>query len=716
MDNRSTLRARIRKLLPQTCLLLGGLLLGHAGVAAGLGGATVHSAIGQPLFAEIPLLGDAPRELNCYKVTVPGSAARDELPWLRNPQLSIRSGSKPMLQIRTSRQISDPVLMLNLQVACGLDLTREFSLFIEAPVVASSVAAPAAPSATHSANNADAVPSDATNRQTNAMTTRGAAGESIQSLAENLYPKNKRAQRNFIREQLKAHPELTRDEVLPPGSEIAVLPPAYGGERRSSVETPSRSTKTEPKRARIRSNAHAADRSNAPIADEPVRVTERAAQATDRLVLTTADADLTSFVSTPPALRMELELGKGDAGLAAKRAQLLVEARLLAALDDLTAAEMSIADKIKSLEAHLAQLQQQSAAASQSTQTNAAQSAANVPTSAAKPNTVSTAALPAAVSNVTNRLGAEPSMVWIVGPAGFALLLLVSGWLYMRRRLNGLDDYSGESDSASIVDAAKPSATVVAATNPLERTVSILSPQLNVASSATPIEGQPSTSGRIDHVLDDAPLAVNDPHATEHAMEILPEHDSVVELAEIMLSFGRTQGAADTLSDFIRDNPREAVKPWLKLLEVYHHAGMRDQFEQLAPKLNSSFNVQTPSWDDWVSAEEPSSLEDYPHIMSRVSELWGTQEAADYLNGLLLDNRDGQRIGFPMHVVEEILSLAHIQQAQIANAAQAASPASASESIFTATEPAPSSYAAPEISALDFNLDLPDAPPTRRAV
>lgn len=715
MDNRPTLRARIRKLLPQTCLLLSGLLLGHAGFAAGLGGAIVHSAIGQPLFAEIPLLGDAPRELNCYKVTVPASAARDELPWLRNPQLSIRVGSKPMLQVRTSRQISDPVLMLNLQVACGLDLTREFSLFIEAPVVASSVAAPAAPSATHPANNADALPSDATSRQTNAMTTRGAAGESIQSLAANLYPKNKRAQRSFIREQLKAHPELTRDEALPPGSEIAVLPPAYG-ERRSAGETPSRSAKTEPKLARIRSNTHAANRGNTPIADEPVRATERAAQATDRLVLTTADADLTSFVSTPPALRMELELGKGDAGLAAKRVQLLVEARLLAALDDLTAAEMSIADKIKSLEAHLAQLQQQSAAVSQTTQTSTAQGTAKAPSSAAKPNAVSTAALPAAVSSVTNRLGAEPSMVWIVGPAGFALLLLVSGWLYMRRRLNGLDDYSGESDSASVVDTAKPSATAVAATNPLERTVSIPSPQLNVASSAMPIEGQPSTSGRIDHVLDDAPLAVNDAHATEHAMEILPEHDSVVELAEIMLSFGRTQGAADTLSDFIRDNPREAVKPWLKLLEVYHHAGMRDQFEQLAPKLNSSFNVQTPSWDDWVSAEEPSSLEDYPHIMSRVSELWGTQEAADYLNGLLLDNRDGQRIGFPMHVVEEILSLAHIQQAQIANAAQTAAPASASEATFTATEPAPGSYAAPEISALDFNLDLPDAPPTRRAM
>ncbi|MFX7329568.1 hypothetical protein ABTI69_22510, partial [Acinetobacter baumannii] len=42
------------------------------------------------------------------------------------------------------------------------------------------------------------------------------------------------------------------------------------------------------------------------------------------------------------------------------------------------------------------------------------------------------------------------------------------------------------------------------------------------------------------------------PPATE---EVPPSHEHVLELAEIMMSFGRSEGAAQTLSEFLRDYP-----------------------------------------------------------------------------------------------------------------------------------------------------------------
>ena len=141
--------------------------------------------------------------------------------------------------------------------------------------------------------------------------------------------------------------------------------------------------------------------------------------------------------------------------------------------------------------------------------------------------------------------------------------------------------------------------------------------------------------------------------------QTVDEQDSALELAEIMMSFGRTQGAAETLADYIRNNPRQAVKPWLKLLEVYYVAGMRAEFEVLTRQLNKTFNVKMVSWNDFkaVRSAPADTVEKMPHITQRLQDLWGTQEAQAYIHQILRDNRNGTRQGFPLMVVEELLLL-----------------------------------------------------------
>ena len=132
----------------------------------------------------------------------------------------------------------------------------------------------------------------------------------------------------------------------------------------------------------------------------------------------------------------------------------------------------------------------------------------------------------------------------------------------------------------------------------------------------------------------------------------------VMELAEIMMSFGRVDGAAQTLQDFIEANPKAALQPWMRLLEIYRESGMRADFDALATNLNQNFNIEVVHWDDAAPGERVEmSLEILPHIRDQIDALWGKPECFEYLQQLLRDNRDGQRAGFTLSVVKEILLL-----------------------------------------------------------
>ena len=52
--------------------------------------------------------------------------------------------------------------------------------------------------------------------------------------------------------------------------------------------------------------------------------------------------------------------------------------------------------------------------------------------------------------------------------------------------------------------------------------------------------------------------------------------------------------------------------------------------------------------------QEKSILETLPHICQRICLIWGTAELDIYLNGLILDSRDGARKGLPQPVLAEL--------------------------------------------------------------
>ncbi len=132
--------------------------------------------------------------------------------------------------------------------------------------------------------------------------------------------------------------------------------------------------------------------------------------------------------------------------------------------------------------------------------------------------------------------------------------------------------------------------------------------------------------------------------------------NAAIELANIMTSMGLTESAAQTLVEHIRENPRESLPQWLKLLEIHRLSGNRSEFERSATELKQHFNVQPDEWNAPPAAGR-NSLEAYPHIRSQVVKLWRRPECVPLLRSLLLDNREGTRLGFPAAVADEILLL-----------------------------------------------------------
>jgi hypothetical protein len=189
------------------------------------------------------------------------------------------------------------------------------------------------------------------------------------------------------------------------------------------------------------------------------------------------------------------------------------------------------------------------------------------------------------------------------------------------------------------------------------------------ASSLGTVEDVPAPNGPRLVSTNPAPSAgLSFDHGARPANEEdAPSHQHVLELAEIMMSFGRAEGAAQTLSEFLRDYPKESLIPWLKLLDLYYSSGRRGEYDDLAPKLNRAFNVKVPDWESFNGPVAAESVEQFGHIMARISATWPNQDCLDYVNELLSDNRAGTRIGFPLGVVDDLLLLKSLLEFLIAN-------------------------------------------------
>ena len=324
-----------------------------------------------------------------------------------------------------------------------------------------------------------------------------------------------------------------------------------------------------------------------------------------------------------------------------QREALRLEYRMLAALHERATDQLAVAEKLRSMEAALTDLQGRAAGLQ------------------ARAAAVEDAPLPQAAAVPAAPLE-EASSDWGWYGLLLALVLLLAGGLYWRQRQARDVDNADLLHAEPLVDAPR---------------------QAELSASSRAVAQQ------VDLHLE--PAAANKPlpvdfelGGTASVAPVVPANP-VMELADIMLSFGRVKGAAQALQEYIDNNPQEALQPWVRLLEVYRMANMREEFDAVASNLNQHFNVEIQPWeptengssgsapedvaivDAAQSSDRARSVEDMPRIVAALTKQWSSPEVLDYMQQLLRDNRSGQRQGFPLPVVEDILFLIELKETEL---------------------------------------------------
>ena len=494
--------------------------------------------------------------------------------------------------------------------------------------------------------------------------------------------------RNYI---ILASPEPTEQPVIEPAPPVVRAP---RNRPSSADELPSR-----PERAVPRVKPPRREAPVMPSVAEP-RPDQRhtASTMSDRLMLSgSGDAG-------DPPLRLSTEMrsvvvGGGAPIGEAQREILRLEFRTLLALNEQATTQLAAAEKLRNLEASLSELQKRSSEITQKIEQGVAAPAlpAGSPApveAAAQPVPPVSAPVPAKPPvNKPAAVQPEESLVSEWGLYGLLLVALlgVGGWLgwrnYRERQARAEEDELGLIPPEFEVDPQR-----------VDEHEELGGVDLNV---------DPAVMGAPMQV--DFPLDADDGQATpDAAAKPLPappydsmmsiaaatvdehfEANPVMELADIMLSFGRVKGAAQALQEYIDHNPQEALQPWIRLMDVYRMAGLREEFDNVARNLNQHFNVEIQQWDpaepthnrhtiDMVLEDDAgqlvppppaqpkaASLEDLPRIMQQIIDLWRDGDVIAHMQQLLRDNREGKRSGFPLQVVSDMLFLIELRETLI---------------------------------------------------
>lgn len=377
-------------------------------------------------------------------------------------------------------------------------------------------------------------------------------------------------------------------------------------------------------------------------------------------------------------LRLATELSDLSAGKAteSQRSILRLEYKVLMAIHTQASAQLSLAEQVRTLESSLAELR----SVTESIASPAMQAQSRTATPPAPVVKEISTAQPGhrnseKSSDKTDNTG------WWIGVVGMAALLgavVLMVWFLRRHTARATRPSLSLEPKASQADEAV--LTVIPEEAPCEAGFE----KVQVARN-TPPPDKGKEFGQTQPIQ--APAKEASAQAT-----VLSEQSGfnpVMELADIMLAFGRIKGATEALLEYIELRPDEALQPWLKLLDIYRQNGMRSDYESLSQKLKLHFNVAPTDWEATpetpdippqlaeISSEKAATfatllsrlpnIQQIAHVRDEIARTWGTPECRDYMNRLLRDNRNGERQRFSLSTGNELLFLLDILQERLDN-------------------------------------------------
>lgn len=661
-----------RRSWPGICLGLVLMSFAPGIVALGLGELHVTSKLGEHFSGRIPIYATPGEsvEPSCFKLLTE-SPRQDGIPLIDSARLTVNGGSGvPYLRVSGQKRINDLAVRLAIRVGCESEITREYTTLLD---LADNVSDQAVVNAALIAAPKPVSPAGPRDHRSGGLEWEVRAGESLTGIAANIYPDSRRMQRRFVRHAIESNPEVFADKnpdaILPAGTvlhfpglrELAREPVAKKSGRRLAAEPiaqPDTKPDTKPDKP--------------PVSPKTAKAKKTDAEADVRLKLTTGDLDISAS-------------GKITEG---ERELLREKQRILMDIDDMAARNLSLNHRLKQMEEHIQGLQ----AKLEGLDRQRSEMASGHPVSPA----------PAVAPKPSQAEQEWPAYAGIVAFLVAAAGLLMAVYLKRKRKwakaeaLMGLDVDLGRAWEAG-PEAKKPGladfpSESVNAGEPMERAVEPV--------RAPEIDREPSSSEAPKE-----PRGVFDPD-----LEIitLGGIESAIEETDIYLALGEKDRAIANLKYHIDSQPRATVDLWLKLLEIYHNFDMRPEFETLATEFRQYFNIVKPNWETMEPGENHSrGIEQFPHLIEKITSTWGSPACLEYLHHLLLDNRGGLRDGFELGMASDILLLIHLLEAALGKSA--VPPAALLVPPVLPAAPPAVETASEEIGALEFTFE-PRAP------
>lgn len=619
-------------------LLLSCSLIPLTAAAAGLGDIHVTSLLGERFRAEIPLLNSTSAIVpGCFQLTTDSPDAIDELPWLNDVQIALLS-APPRLLISSRRQVADPVVQLAVHTGCGVFLTRHYTALLSPreasnrPPVAGE--RPAVGRATSPRPILEKSGGETSRSESGVAWRTAQAGETAVEMARRLYPRSRSAQKRFVRKMVALNPERlvseSGDEPLPEGVDLNYPAPVQPEPVLPRRQTPSVAAVAPPA-----TKAGGGDRLMLMPSDEPLPAAQALPPATSEEIgnrLNDVEGQVRAMHGRLNALRVDYPTPPP----AIQTVLVEIETRLLAL-------ELTVA-RIK-----LGELETVPKAVTPAT---AEEPAAKVVD--AKASSVPIIPAASASSPIEPPAGAIPSptlgaALAVLGLFGFGLV----AFLYRR--------------APRVRDTLVPTVGERARTHAFTQRPEVVEAPQRPLVDAAPVVVVPEAAST--PVPDKMQEEIDTPKESQ-VFEDPAEVEQPIELADLMLIYGRLEGAIEVLTTFIETKPKESLLPSLRLLEIYQQANMHREFEQVAEQLSRRFNIERVRWDVKLShptagPDEPSDLSQPPcsigdvpeHVHARIVANWGTTECLDFLRSLLSESRNGTREGFSVSVIHEILGL-----------------------------------------------------------
>lgn len=565
--------------------------------AIGFGEIMLQSQIGEPLRAEIPLLA-GPGEAVENACFSLAPVRGSDLPVVTSGRAQlIRSGQFFKLLVTGSKPIAEPIFMIGVKAGCGVDLERDYVLMPQAPLMPV-----AAPSTTTASTPLPAAA--ATRRSANYREVSARSGQTLEQIAEAQSPGSLIGQRRTLSAIKRLNPDLPAEQPLSEGTPVRV--PEQGqriaAESELAAPPPAVERPAPPMAAAKPPKAAPAPRPKA----QPAKVPPPAPPPKLAAAPAEARSDRLVLGAAPEDVR---PLGRA------------------ASASDVEERVQKLENTIRQLNEELDKMNRVLALTTQALTTQQKLQQLNPPP-----------APPAPALAVAHPADAPGDSNW--------LELLLSALLGSGIAI-GIAQFLGRK-RASPTEAELPLA--LASHRPEMAAPKAAGPAATAVEQQAPL---PPVAVDNDEAVDSTQTEVGDAS--------LSDDRSVLELAEMMLAYGRVQGAADTLAAHIEATSPDNILPWSMLLDLYRRGGMREEFETLAALMDQRFNVHLPAWSETTTPVSGlKSLEDYAHIIWRTTHTWGTQSCLDYLYALARDTRAGQRSGFPLEVIEEIALLMRI--------------------------------------------------------